>query len=609
MSTRLLGFAAVVSFSLAGCSEAARPQVTCTGLPDPTAAGPGDTEAWFPLAAGRRWLYRLEGQGAPAPADLRLDVGTSLSLRGFEAMELHGVDPATGADLYDADVCASSAAGLVHLASATSIAAPDRYDLRFPVVTGQSWSSECLGMDYGQDVDYDGRNESVDVRMDGQVLGFEDVTVVSGAYAGAARVRLEATLTLHPSSRRYGPVTARAWQDSWYARGFGVVRRATGDEGMPASETYELVGWSSPGGGGGLSALERLLGPPNPNAIAWPPPWQVVPQRGGAQRALVFHFTWDGMAYGVVGHLVADGAVSAPFDVVTQWIGNSPGLLMPGTFVYQVAPGPDRHLVSFVPGIEVRAARVTAAGLPEDLPSGLLVGKCEAGVATVAASRVGADFLVVWPCALDLWSARVGGDGTVGAPVLLSSEGVQFVAAGGDGASHLLAWARPVATGTELRGLRVAPDGTPLGDSVLLAAGAGAWSLVDLACGANGCLLAWKEGADGRNGIYATRVLSGTSLDLAGVRVAGGDVVGWNPLVVPTDSGFAFAWTDDDGVKLLRLSPELAPTPIGGLAILPHQLYGLEYPLGMTVLLSATDADAWLAYVWGLDLFAARWIW
>jgi hypothetical protein len=264
-------------------------------------------------------------------------------------------------------------------------------------------------------------------------------------------------------------------------------------------------------------------------------------------------------------------------------------------------------------GTDVRAARVTAARVAEDGPSGLLIGHCDYFSGNVAASSVGSDFLVVWSCGgIDpgLWVARVSADGSVGDPVRIGSGGANYIMAAGDGARHLVVWALQGADGGELLGVRVDKDGVPLGEPVSLATGQGMWGWGgDLACGPSGCLLVWRVLEGNRYSVFGTRVVEGLPLDPVGVRLASETLDGWIPLVVPTDDGFTFTWTDDDGVKLMRLSSMLAPSPTGGLPILPHYVGGGGTPLGLAVLLSATEADAWVGYLWGADLYAARWMW
>jgi hypothetical protein len=447
----------------------------------------------------------------------------------------------------------------------------------------------------------------------GTVIGVEDVTVPAGIFAATAHVRLSITVTLHPTNPAYEPATATGWQESWYAPGVGVVRRSGGDQ--ISSQTYDLVGWSNPGGAGGLVELTRLIVLP-PSSDPWVTPWRVVPLRGGAQRALVLQLAWGGgRPLRLEGRFAGAGQATLPFEVVPEWPGDT---LLPWRFVHQVAPGPDQHLVAFaVPGassaMEVRAARVTAAGVARDAPSGIVVGQCEmSGTQAVAASRVGEGFLVAWSCdAPDqgVFAATVSADGAVGAPVKLGDGAVQFLQAAGDGSAHLVVWGRGPTLYTEVVAVRVSAGGAPLDAPVQVLARAPYKFPGDLACGASGCLLTWLEGAVayGPQDLHAIRLVAGQPLEPDGVWLAGAAEA---PLIAPSGDGFTLAWADVDAIRLARLGPALELSPAGGLPLLPH--YDFYDPLGPGALLSATAADAWVAYEWtesSGELRAARWVW
>jgi hypothetical protein len=618
MSTRPIGLTMAVALALAACRNGGGGEQrgpVCDGVPEPGAPGPGDAERWLPIfAPGLGWNYRIAGQLVTRPADVRIEVGSPRSFRGFAAVELREVDPVTGADLAGGSaLVASTGAGLVALGTGDPAdPTPAAYDLRFPVTVGDAWNTGCSGLDFGEDLDGDGTSERLDLQVDGQVLGLEDVTTPAGSFTGTAHVRLLVAATLHPTDPDYVPVTLTGWQESWYARGVGIVRRSSGGDAFVA-ETYELIGWS----GGGLASLTRLVVPP-PSSDPWVTPWRVIPVRGDAQRALLLELARESSGpVRLVGRFVDGGVATAPFDVIPQWPGDA---LLPWPLVHQVAPGLDQHLIAFaVPqplgAMEIRAARVSAAGVALDAPAGRVVAQC-ARYAThaVAASRLGSGFLVAWSCddpASAVFGATVDADGTVHEPVQLGTGPVQFLRAAGDATAHLVVWGRGSTSETEIVAVRVSAGGMPLDPApVRMVADVTRYKLAgDLACGASGCLLTWLDAAVpyGPQDLLATRVAAGQSLDPAGVPLAPS---AQDPLAAPVADGFTLAWADANAVRLARVGPALEIFPAGGLALLPH--YDPYDPLGPAALLSATATDAWVAYEWiepyG-ELRAAHWIW
>ncbi|GAO05128.1 hypothetical protein [Anaeromyxobacter sp. PSR-1] len=640
MRTRPIGLAAGVVLALAawggsGCSggggDGPAPAV-CEGAPDPGAAGPGDVEGWFPLAPGWGWSYRIAGQPVTRPADLRIEVGGTRSYRGFAAMELRELDPTTGAELPGATaLLASAPAGLVELGDGTaSDPTPSTYDLRFPVTVGGTWSERCTGLDYGEDLGEDGKHETLDLELHGQVLGLEDVTVPAGSFAGVAHVRLTLTLTLHVTDPGYPPVvTATAWQETWYARGVGIVRRSDGGE-LSATTVYELVGWSGPGGGGGLAELTRLVVPP-PSSDPYVTPWRVVPARGGSSRAMVLEIAWRDGPVRLVGRFVDGGVAGAPFEVVPQWPADAN---LPWHMATQVAPGPDRHLVAFaaVPDqapstAEIRAARVTADGAALDGPSGILVAQCARWTGyAVAASRAGDGSLVAWGCddpTSGVYAATVGADGAVGAPIFLGAGPVQFLQAAGRGTEHVVIWGRGPTSGTEVVGVRVSAAGAALDAApVRLVADQDFKYPGDLACGDAACLLTWRRMGQpyGSYDLAAVRLAPGALAERAAVRLAGPLDYETETLAVPVGDGFAIDWGDAQlypvpwgepgpAIRVGWVGTELGLSPAGGIPVLYH--WDFYDALGTAALLSASAADAWIAYEWipaYAELDAVHWI-
>jgi hypothetical protein len=98
-------------------------------------------------------------------------------------------------------------------------------DFFFPLNSGVT--TEVLNkkkVDFGKDLDFDGKNELVDVMLQVTVEKFEDVTVPKGSFSNVAKVVQKATLTLF-SSAGLGTETDAVTQTIWFAPGIGPVKR------------------------------------------------------------------------------------------------------------------------------------------------------------------------------------------------------------------------------------------------------------------------------------------------------------------------------------------------------------------------------------------------
>jgi hypothetical protein len=98
-------------------------------------------------------------------------------------------------------------------------------DFVFPLNAGVT--SEVVNkkkVDYGQDLDFDGKNELADVLYEVTVEKFETVSVPKGTFLNVAKVNQKATLTVF-SSAGFAAVTATGTQTIWLAPGIGPIKR------------------------------------------------------------------------------------------------------------------------------------------------------------------------------------------------------------------------------------------------------------------------------------------------------------------------------------------------------------------------------------------------
>lgn len=130
---------------------------------------------------------------------------------------------------------------LVPAASADAItAAVGRYDIvRFPLRTGTSYTAVDRTLSTF-DLDSDGRADTLQVRVQVSVVGFERITVPAGTFDNALRLRTVITQTAVLSA---GARTVRVTgtSDDWYASGVGPVRSLLVVSGDGGTQTNEEV--------------------------------------------------------------------------------------------------------------------------------------------------------------------------------------------------------------------------------------------------------------------------------------------------------------------------------------------------------------------------------
>jgi hypothetical protein len=114
--------------------------------------------------------------------------------------------------------------------------------IKFPVVQDGSFLQvNKSGIDYGSDLDGDGRNESLAIHSNVTVAGYESVTVDTGTIQNCARLVTTITETLTGSSDRTQAVV-NVIVSEWYAPGIGLVKRHAeyGSPGWSRTVDYSL---------------------------------------------------------------------------------------------------------------------------------------------------------------------------------------------------------------------------------------------------------------------------------------------------------------------------------------------------------------------------------
>ncbi len=95
------------------------------------------------------------------------------------------------------------------------------------------------------DLNDDGRQDSMEVRIDSEFIGVESLSTSAGSFAEAHRVRTQITFTLLLAGSTV-PVLVEQTSEDWYATGVGPVRRTlssrTGN-GVPEVSSEELIAY------------------------------------------------------------------------------------------------------------------------------------------------------------------------------------------------------------------------------------------------------------------------------------------------------------------------------------------------------------------------------
>jgi hypothetical protein len=227
---------------------------TCTRS-GPRPDGPGDAGNYFPVDPGATWIHETTeaGSGAsPVTSRTRLAVtGTALA-GGLDATVFTSTPLGPAAAPPSTSALAKGPSGVTLVDDADAGDTLQRqlvpYQLvYFPLVPGESFVQlDCQGLDLGEDLDGDGRNEKLDLRTVVNVVGAEALAARVGQVE-AVRVDTRLSMTLHTT--RSGSFVSDADRSEWYAAGIGLVRATMRQEvlGETFTEATELLAYSVAG--------------------------------------------------------------------------------------------------------------------------------------------------------------------------------------------------------------------------------------------------------------------------------------------------------------------------------------------------------------------------
>jgi len=201
--------------------------------PGETTEGPGDIGNFFPLTQGHTWQFQGTHSETGQPT---VQFSNTMTVNGTKP-----VGPVTTTILAESNPLNSGVAEEVYYLkdsrdlwnygssdssdSLSSNLVPYR-EVLFPLNLGVTTEvANKKRVNYGRDLDADGKNETADVLSQVTVETFETVTVPKGTFANAARVVQKTTITV-VSSAGLGSVTAVGTQTVWFAPGIGPIKRS-----------------------------------------------------------------------------------------------------------------------------------------------------------------------------------------------------------------------------------------------------------------------------------------------------------------------------------------------------------------------------------------------
>lgn len=237
---RRVGAALMLSAMLASCGGGGGGGGSAGSAPTdpgtPAGSGPRSGADYFPLNLDDRWFYAESG-GAVSSARV---IG-SQAVSGGTAMVVRTTDAdGTGTDLY---LKAANGVTLLPAADADPVTAAlgPLQVLRLPLAAGDRWLLADKTLAGVIDLDGDGQRETLAVRAEATVIGFEAVSTPAGDYTQVAHVRTVVTQQAKLSGNGQ-TVTVTSTSDDWFAPDVGpVMNRLVTTSGAQTTTTESRV--------------------------------------------------------------------------------------------------------------------------------------------------------------------------------------------------------------------------------------------------------------------------------------------------------------------------------------------------------------------------------
>src|SRR5439155_7612587 len=225
---------------LSACSGGGQESAGVATIPT---AGPGDVEKFFQLTPGNRWGFNVtvNETGHPTTSGFEtVAVTGTKTISGLSTVVLSYSGQGNAEEYY-----LKNNAGLFYFGDNSTdpvIAAISPYQVfRFPLQPIDTFVQvDKAGIDFGADLDGDGRNETIAIYSTVTVVGFETVTVPAGTFNDCARIETDIaeTLTLSKSGTT---LRATGVSPEWYAPGIGPVKKHSEHSGSGYTQSFDYA--------------------------------------------------------------------------------------------------------------------------------------------------------------------------------------------------------------------------------------------------------------------------------------------------------------------------------------------------------------------------------
>jgi hypothetical protein len=577
----------------------------------PPPPGPGDTEMFFPDTVGDTWFY--DGQtGSSAMPGQDEQYFHQVAVTGTKSFgstlarvftSTVSLDPAASVeDYHSKDADGVTYHGSNDVADTLAAAIVPYREANFPMTPGVITDLSRSNIDFGEDLDGDGRNERIDFTLRITLDGFEELTVPVGTFARTARrtSKIDGTLRATTGGSAAFTMTERLW----CAPGVGLVMEdltlSAGDESL--QESLVARGYK-------VNGVARGMGVPYPflselvqgDSDTYMPGPHAMASDGSGFLLVTLRETAIGSSPRVTKIVAAFG--DADGKVVREVDVTSPAPVS-GARPYDVVFDGTHYLLVYAAGtvdgtpMPLNGTRISPSGTMIDGAAGFQIAAGRSGFAAVA--RGNSSSLVVYASydndvgLYRLYGRLITAGNVVGAEFPIGARDRQqlYPDVAFDGTNFLVTWEQLFPTvapsgSTGIVAARVSEAGAVLGDPAgLVVSNTGKESYTPrVAFGGGRYLIAWQDTRNSDNyldfDIYGARVSTdGVLLDgpatTGGLRITGEDSYYPRDVhVVHTGSAFLVTWAagsfagfaDPSGIFGARIAADGTRIPATGYGI------------------------------------------
>ena len=461
--TNLLQFFAVDS---SGSQEAVKSEtyVINTGA----TTGPGDAQNYFPLAQGNTWATKVTVTETGYPTvtySNSISVTGTKVINGATAVVMTESNP-DNTGIAEEDYNLKSSHGVLFLSNNNpsdliSSQIVPYYIYNYSPQPGSSFVAvNNTGLDYGEDVDYDGKNETASMSATVTFKGFESISVPVGTHSNCAKVEINLLIAVTLSSSNE-TISVVGTETDWFAPGIGPVKSVivTTSENYTSTETEELTGYYINGQGKGIMPQFTVVSVVAVSNSDTETPGKSGVGFDGTNYLVVSCRDIDKPAwlYGVTVSGSGVGSILNTFPIVQL---SYQGCSFPRP---AVAFDGNNYLVVFQKNGQIIGTRVSPSGTVLDGPDGFVISTSGASNWAPVVSFDGTNYLVAWMNYMDIYGAIIstGGQSSGEFPISVASGSVGngSPAIAFDGNNYMVVWTDNRGTDGDIYGARVTKTG------------------------------------------------------------------------------------------------------------------------------------------------------